>query len=367
MEKLKRKGAMAFRLVSLFYLTALVASALAAFGVWGLLAVVLVPLALWGWHRLRQASEQTKLKAFSLIAVGIIVYVVWPRPYITYGPPPSTESSRRLREFADGLNRLNEKQTLSTDQLSWRVYLLDELPDFATGIPADYRFDEPWDSEHNKQIMSGGEELYQRRSYRGGEATHYLAVVDSRTAWSAERLMAEKEIADGAENTLMLVETTTFSIKWNEPRDLTFDEALALLTSVPSAESRDWHIADEGFLWRECKYRQGAFYNGRVVRFKIPLDRATAVALLTANGGEKIDWAAIDPWGAPSLDYPRIVALGVFVTLALLPIHPAIWRRIMPRLRHRGQLAGWNSFRARRYLTARQLSTLPVPNLCAPL
>jgi hypothetical protein len=322
---------MAFRLTTLFYFTALVAAALAAFGMWGLFVAPLVPIALWCVHWLGNASGVAIAKVFAILAAAVLSYqLLWPKvfinPYI-----PSRESSLRLEEFSYGINRLNQQNALATDQHSWRVRVLPGLIDVASGLSPDYRFDEAWDSEHNKRVMSGGAAIYQRDSHYGGDATHYLAIVDARCAWTPHGLLKAAQIADGAENTLLLVDTTSFDIPWSEPRDLTYDEALELLTTVPSAETQDWYIANHGYFMRHQRFRLGVLCDGRVVRLRIPLDRATANALLTANGGEEIDWNRIDPRSFKEIDYPKIVALAVFIGLVVSPIHRGVWRRIAPR------------------------------------
>ncbi len=324
---------MTFRLTTLFYVTALLASALAAFGVGGLLALPLVgavPVGRWYCRNLRYAEGAMILLWFviGLLAIGLagLIYLVgesvW-RPVDKYYSE-ARRSDDRLLDISKTLVWWHPPNT--SQPHSWRVHLLTRSPNFGSFLANNYRFEEPWDSEQNRK--SSLFDLYQRFSHSGGYRTHYLTIVDPQCAWREEGRLVAGQISDGAENTLLLMETTSFDIAWNEPRDLTFDEALTLLTTEPSPKSRDWHVAPGKAFYRDRKYRKVLTCDGEVIDLKIPIDREHAIALLTASGGEEIDWAEIEVHGSQQLDYARVAAFAVFVLLALSPLHPRIWKMV---------------------------------------
>lgn len=109
---------------------------------------------------------------------------------------------------------------------SWRALLLpflDEPERYAL-----YRFDEPWNSEHNLLLAS---ELSGRgwNPYACPEAGYtlessYVAVIGSHTAWPGATCRKRAEFTDGTSDTVLVVEVADSGIGWTEPRDLSFDQ-----------------------------------------------------------------------------------------------------------------------------------------------
>lgn len=123
---------------------------------------------------------------------------------------------------------------------SWRVALLPYLGH--KKLFEQYRFDEPWDSEHNKQFLSKMPSVY--ASGHGGESekgeTPFLAIVGSQTgmvSWKNPfeagkykpppgqkfRGTSIREITDGTANTILVVRSKKF-VPWTKPEDILFDE-----------------------------------------------------------------------------------------------------------------------------------------------
>ena len=129
-------------------------------------------------------------------------------------------------------------------------------------------------------------------------------------------------ISDGTSKTIMLIEASGFGVHWMEPRDLSMDEAIELLTTKPQSG----HIhASHGFLtttYYETS-RHVAFCDGYVTYLGQIKDPAVARALLTANGGEEIP-ADLEERYAPAsrtvINWGRVWGLGVFAALSLLPM-----------------------------------------------
>ena len=58
--------------------------------------------------------------------------------------------------------------------------------------------------------------------------------------WPTNKTISSKDIADGLENTLMLIELRNSDIPWAEPRDITFDEFNKLLKNDPDKAALCW-------------------------------------------------------------------------------------------------------------------------------
>lgn len=91
---------MAFRLTTLFYLTALTASATATFEMWGLVATVAVPLVWWGCAALRSAGceEIAGLGALLLVPLVNVMFLLARSSWQLY-PFGNVEGEYRVLSF----------------------------------------------------------------------------------------------------------------------------------------------------------------------------------------------------------------------------------------------------------------------------
>lgn len=115
---------------------------------------------------------------------------------------------------------------------SWRVLILPYLD--LGDIYEQYRFDEPWNSEHNLSLVNKLPHDYNgdpRQPFHCPEAdssqrmqTNYVAVIGPETAWPGSDSRSFSDISDGASNTILIVEVADSGIHWMEPRDLTFKD-----------------------------------------------------------------------------------------------------------------------------------------------
>ncbi len=107
---------------------------------------------------------------------------------------------------------------------SWRVLILPELGYQA--LCDRYRFDEPWDSPHNRRLIPEMPKEYSCPSdtSKPEGVTNYVAVVGCQTIWPAQYSANIAHATDGTSNTLQVVESCDLHVPWTEPRDLTFNE-----------------------------------------------------------------------------------------------------------------------------------------------
>jgi type II secretory pathway pseudopilin PulG len=202
---------------------------------------------------------------------------------------------------------------------SWRTAILPYLDQ--QQLFSAIRQKEPWNSLANLRVTGATSvEIYQCPAHydRAAALTHYFAVVGDRTAWPADRGRSEREFRDNKGLTLLILEAPDRQTKWAEPEDMTFDEAVKYLSESP-AKREAMHEAYHGFFQKPSWTINAVFADASVRRLRLPLPREVAIALLTVDGGEKIDEADLDAWTKPELDYGRCYAFGAFVALALLP------------------------------------------------
>lgn len=112
---------------------------------------------------------------------------------------------------------------------SWRVLILPYLD--RNDLYRAYRFDEPWDGPNNSKLHEIPLEFLccpGDMPSHGKPHTSYVAVLAGNTAWPGARSTSTKQInsLDGADRTILIVETHASGIHWMEPRDTTLEWCL---------------------------------------------------------------------------------------------------------------------------------------------
>jgi hypothetical protein len=165
---------------------------------------------------------------------------------------------------------------------SWRVLL---LPFIRPDIYQAYRFDEPWDGPNNRQFADSIVSLYQCPSDGEDMAgqTSYVAVVGPGTAWPGAKSVRLGDIADGPENTILIVEVHKSGIHWMEPRDLDASQMPMTINARPAAKG-----ASPGISSGHPGVAQAARADGSVFAIDEDTPPATVRAMLTIAGGETV-------------------------------------------------------------------------------
>jgi hypothetical protein len=103
---------------------------------------------------------------------------------------------------------------------SWRVLIMPFLE--SSPFYSQYRFDEPWNGPNNRRLSDAFIRWFHcpADTRSPDEHTSYLAVVGDGTLFPPDRLTSLDDIADGANQSLMVVEVRNSGIHWMEPRDL---------------------------------------------------------------------------------------------------------------------------------------------------
>lgn len=156
--------------------------------------------------------------------------------------------------------------------LSWRVAI---LPYFATSSESSlyrqFHLDEPWDSEHNRALITKMPEVYRTPGKPNTGETRYLAVVGPGTAFDQDHGATTQEISDGLSNTIMIVEAD-YVIPWTQPEDLDFDPEHPRLGLG--------HGHHRGF--------NALMADGSVKFLLDSIDLDVLRSLITINGGEQV-------------------------------------------------------------------------------
>ncbi len=150
---------------------------------------------------------------------------------------------------------------------SWRVAILPYLEQ--QKLYDQYRFDEPWDSEHNKTLLDKMPDIF-RHPNPGSATTHasYYVLTGENTIFDNNLLFSD--IRDGTSKTILVVESKR-SVPWTKPDDIPYDAEKPL----PKLGG----FFDEGF--------NATFADGSVRFISKHIEEKVLRAFFTADGGER--------------------------------------------------------------------------------
>jgi hypothetical protein len=306
---------------------ALTAASLAAFGTWGL-AAALAAVLFW-----KKASAPQRAALMAVALVGLLTGRFTPDQSGGIASSRAVQCvdalenlARSARSYADEHGELPAASPAALS--SWRVSL---LPYLKQQLLFDrYQRGAPWDGPNNRLLTNQSVGAFQCpndvRSPGFDHHSSYFAVVDPRTAWPREGGRRWEDFKDGADRTILLIEAPGRDVNWAEPRDLSFDEAVALLTKPPASPVRaplHTMLGDPGYFYKPLEDDRPrlavAFADGSAGMLPVPISRELAVALLTVDGGERVDRAKLNRLMGRELNYANGYAFAAFVALALAP------------------------------------------------
>ena len=318
---------MKFRLGTIAYVFALLATGMAAFGAWGIVRAGGV-LLFWGWMSSgisrRRPAWRGVVALLILGATQLLLPGLVPAAHSAIQRQLCISNIKQLAMILYGYENVKGalppavlRDSQGNELHSWRTLILPMMDQAALSRRIDQT--KPWNSPANQLLSSTSLTLHHcpADANRNG-TTNYFAVVGARTAWPPDRGRRLDEIADGGSNTILLIEAPHRNIHWGEPSDLTFDEAVDVL-SGKAPDLTGGHPGRRGFLYKPQRHLMVAFVDGHVAAVALPLSRELATALLTVDGGEKFEMAELSLGGAPELDYRRVWALLAFVGVAVWP------------------------------------------------
>ncbi|MCY2989735.1 MAG: DUF1559 domain-containing protein [Planctomycetota bacterium] len=158
--------------------------------------------------------------------------------------------------------------------LSWRVHVLAFTEHRA--LYDKFHRNEPWDSEHNRQLIAEMPELYRpaNKQLAAAGKTKFVTLRGDQTICPTEpRQISMRDITDGTSNTLMLVEADDeHAVVWTKPDDLEVD----------------WQKPAAGLAVRPPGGFLVAFADGSIQFLRNTIAADTLAALMTRAGGEPV-------------------------------------------------------------------------------
>lgn len=150
--------------------------------------------------------------------------------------------------------------------LSWRVALLSVVD---KNLYQEFKLDEPWDSKHNKKLLEKMPEVYGTE----GTETFYQVFTGPNTPFDGMKGLEDRDFTDGFETTILIVEAGT-AVPWTKPADLEYDPNKPL-PKLGGLYKEGFHIA---------------LGDGSVLFLSSKLNEKVLRAMITRNGGEKVEW-----------------------------------------------------------------------------
>ncbi len=161
---------------------------------------------------------------------------------------------------------------------SWRVLILPFLSQ--QELYNAYDFAEPWDGPNNRQLASRIGNIYLRSGLESDQihTTSFVAVVGPQTIWHGSKPTKTKEIGDGSDTTVLAVEVQDGQFLWMEPKDLEFDH-MSFRINDKSGRGLGSRLGGARIVCAD----------GTLHTLPDDFDADKLRAMLTANGGEKIE------------------------------------------------------------------------------
>jgi hypothetical protein len=243
-------------------------------------------LGIWLWAGWKSLRNPLALACW-LMLTGLTASLLWPG--VNHRPPgPRASCLNNLKQLVTALliyertyGRFPPAHTVDANGKplqSWRTLILPYLDQ--QELFQQIHLDEPWDSPHNVRLTSSRYELFHCPFDDSSDSdTSYVAVIGPGTAWDSKDGTKLSDIADGPENTILLVEMKNSGIKWAEPRDLDLDHLPPGITKDNLLKSLSNHPG--------CF--NAVFADGATAVLPSQMPWSDFAAMLTIAGGEKVD------------------------------------------------------------------------------
>ena len=160
---------------------------------------------------------------------------------------------------------------------SWRVLILPFLEQHE--LYNAYHFDEPWDGPNNARLAAQIGGTFRRPEAQGRSImTTFVVVTGAETAFPGAKALAESDIHDPRDRTILFAEIRDSEIPWMEPRDLRFED-MSYIVNGPGV----------GGLGSPYGGSRVILLDHSRLTLKDSTRPADIKAMLTANGGEIVE------------------------------------------------------------------------------
>ncbi len=170
----------------------------------------------------------------SVAVIGTLTGLLLPAVQAARDAARRMQGSNNLKQIALALHNFESSYrtlpaTAGLDDdgkpmLSWRVAILPFVEE--NELYNQFHMDEPWDSEHNIQLLERMPGVYRdpKQPTQPGY-TVYQAVVSDKSLMRKTEPTGFRDITDGTSNTIMAVETNAeIAVPWTAPQDYEIDE-----------------------------------------------------------------------------------------------------------------------------------------------
>ena len=333
-RRLRRKNAR--RIVGYWlYAILLMCSSVELYGMAGILPGLLISIA-WGYVFLSRSRPWALAQV--LVALVLCLCVILPAVPGAQRAARRTACRNNLKQIGLALHNYHDVHdgfppAFTTDEEgrplhSWRVLLLPHVD--ASPLYSRLDLSKPWNDPANLELLNERTpDVYQcpgtsHRHASHARSTHYVAVTGEETAWPTEGTRRIADFVDGTTNTAIIVECD-MGILWYEPRDLTLEEALPVLSSL-DGETAKGHLSGDS-LYDYFSGRHILLADGSHRFMWHGLDSDVWQGLLLIADGSGDEWDSAAPRGevrSEKLKVGNCVRLGVFLFLAIFPL-PWVW------------------------------------------
>ena len=286
---------MQFTLQSLMISFIAVASAIGAFGPWGI-AVALACLIVSACIRKAKIMESAGLAAGLILLIALLLFFALKPKLSKLEIDPCLLN---LKQIASAIHDYEIKNgnfpppyVAGPDKKpwhSWRVLILPYLD--RKDLFDAYNFKEPWNGPNNIKLSQKMPAVFHcpnDMATNGQSVTSYLAAVGPNTVWPIGKPVSSNDIFDGPSQTILLVETANSGINWMEPRDLSFQQ---VCKDDPSTNPDLFapHKRKGGLRYKWAGWSHVAFVDGTYKSISSNFLCDNLKALLTRNGGEWVN------------------------------------------------------------------------------
>ncbi len=168
----------------------------------------------------------------NIAVIGVLVALLLPAVQAAREAARRVQSSNNLRQiqlamlnYESAMRKFPDRAILDKNGkplLSWRVKLLPQFE--GRGLYQQFHLDEPWDSEHNKPLITQMPAVYRNPNRPFDGKTNYLLPVGKGTMWEGDDGLRIRDIHDGTSKTVMIIEADEDrAVIWTKPDDLDVD------------------------------------------------------------------------------------------------------------------------------------------------
>jgi len=225
-----------FKIIHLFYLTALIAVGIVVAGFYSFLISSAVLGFWWGWHR----NKEKQIVLFVLLVVAILVSVLLPAVQVTRSSPHWMYCLNNVRQcilaiwnYESAHGQFPPVWEVDDDGVpmhSWRVLILPFIEE--GNLYSKYRFDEPWNGPNNSKLANQMPDAYRCPSVPFSTSqTTYKLVSDPEAFFNGSERRTLGDAVDGTSSMIVLVEDSEHPVNWMKPEGVSIEAAVAIYRS----------------------------------------------------------------------------------------------------------------------------------------